>query len=49
MSQYSLVKLVIKIPKKKMGTAFTVPTIKNDGENYFQRSSMLAHIASGLP
>ena len=37
MSQYSLVKLVIKIPKKKMGTAFTVPTIKNDGENYFRK------------
>lgn len=47
MSQYSLVKLVIKIPKK-MGTAFAVPTIKIDGENYFHRSSMLAHIASGL-
>ena len=28
MSQYSLIKLVIKIPKKKMGTAFAVPTIK---------------------
>ena len=28
MSQYSLVKLVIKIPKKKMGTAFAVPTKK---------------------
>ena len=49
MSQYSLVKLVIKIPKKKMGTAFAVPTIKIDGENYFQSSSMLAHIALGLP
>lgn len=49
MSQYSLVKLVIKIPKKKMGTAFTVPTIKIDGENYFKISSMLAHIALGLP
>ena len=49
MSQYSLVKLVIKIPKKKMGTAFAVPTIKIDGENYFQRGSMLTHIASGLP
>lgn len=49
MSQYSLVKLVIKIPKKKMGTAFAVPTIKIDGENYFKISSMLAHIASGLP
>lgn len=48
MSQYSLVKLVIKIPKKKMGTAFTVPTIKIDGENYFQRCSMLTHIASRL-
>lgn len=45
MSQYSLVKLVIKIPKKKMGTAFAVPTIEVDGENYFQRSSMLTHIA----
>lgn len=41
MSQYSLVKLVIKIPKKKMGTAFAVPTIKIDGENYFKRSSCL--------
>ncbi len=49
MSQYSLIKLVIKIPKKKMGTAFAVPTIKIDGENYFHRSSMLTHIASGLP
>lgn len=49
MSQYSLVKLVIKIPKKKMGTAFAVPTIKIDGENYFKISSMLAHIALGLP
>ena len=49
MSQYSLMKLVIKIPKKKMGTAFAVPTIKIDGENYFHRSSMLTHIASGLP
>ena len=29
-------KLVIKIPKKKMGTAFAVPTIKIDGENYFK-------------
>lgn len=48
MSQYSPMKLVIKIPKKKMGTAFAVPTIKIDGENYFQRSSMLAHIASRL-
>lgn len=36
MSQYSLIKLVIKIPKKKMGTAFAVPTIKIDGENYFK-------------
>lgn len=36
MSQYSLVKLVIKIPKKKNGySTFAVPTIKNDGENYF--------------
>ena len=49
MSQYSLMRLVIKIPKKKMGTAFAVPTIKIDGENYFKRISMLAHIASGLP
>ena len=49
MSQYSLMKLVIKIPKKKMGTAFAVPTIKIDGENYFKRSNMLAHIALGLP
>lgn len=49
MSQYSLVKLVIKIPKKKMGTAFAVPTIKIDGENYFKISSMLAHIALGVP
>lgn len=49
MSQYSLIKLVIKIPKKKMGTAFAVPTIKIDGENYFKISSMLAHIALGLP
>ena len=49
MSQYSLMKLVIKIPKKKMGTAFAVPTIKIDGENYFKISSMLTHIASGLP
>ena len=48
MSQYSLMKLVIKIPKKKMGTAFAVPTIKIDGENYFKISSMLAHIASRL-
>lgn len=48
MSQYSLIKLVIKIPKKKMGTAFAVPTIKIDGENYFQRNSMLTHIASRL-
>ena len=48
MSQYSLMKLVIKIPKKKMGTAFAVPTIKIDGENYFKISSMLAHIALGL-
>lgn len=45
MSQYSLVKLVIKIPKIKMGTAFAVPTIEIDGENYFPRSSMLTHIA----
>ena len=29
MSQYSPIELVIKIPKKKMGTAFAVPTIKN--------------------
>ena len=29
MSQYSLIELVIKIPKKKMGTTFAVPTIKN--------------------
>lgn len=49
MSQYSPMKLVIKIPKKKMGTAFAVPTIKIDGENYFKISSMLAHIALGLP
>lgn len=29
MSQYSLIKLVIKIPKKKMGySTFAVPTIK---------------------
>ena len=49
MSQYSPMKLVIKIPKKKMGTAFAVPTIKIDGENYFKISSMLTHIASGLP
>lgn len=28
MSQYSPMKLVIKIPKKKMGTALAVPTIK---------------------
>lgn len=28
MSQYSLIELVIKIPKKKVGTAFAVPTIK---------------------
>lgn len=49
MSQYSLMRLVIKIPKKKMGTAFAVPTIKIDGENYFKRSSMLTHIASELP
>ena len=48
MSQYSPMKLVIKIPKKKMGTAFAVPTIKFDGENYFQRGSMLTHIASEL-
>lgn len=48
MSQYSPMKLVIKIPKKKMGTAFAVPTIKIDGENYFQRSSMLTHIALRL-
>ena len=48
MSQYSLMKLVIKIPKKKMGTAFAVPTIKIDGENYFKISSILVHIASGL-
>lgn len=46
MSQYSLIELVIKIPKKKVGTAFVVPTIKIDGENYFQSSSMLTHIAS---
>lgn len=45
MSQYSPMKLVIKIPKKKMGTAFAVPTIKIDGENYFQRGSMLTHSA----
>lgn len=49
MSQYSPMKLVIKIPKKKMGTAFAVPTMKIDGENYFKISSMLAHIALGLP
>lgn len=49
MSQYSPMKLVIKIPKKKMGTALAVPTIKIDGENYFKISSMLAHIALGLP
>ena len=36
MSQHSLVKLVIKIPKKKMGTVFAVPTMKIDGENYFK-------------
>ncbi len=48
MSQYSPIELVIKIPKKKMGTAFAVPTIKIDGENYFKRTSMLVHIASGL-
>ena len=48
MSQYSPMKLVIKIPKKKMGTAFAVPTIKIDGENYFQRGSMLTHIALRL-
>ena len=46
MSQYSLIELVIKIPKKKVGTAFAVPTIEIDGENYFRKSSMLTHIAS---
>ena len=45
MSQYSLIELVIKIPKKKVGTAFVVPTMKIDGENYFKISSMLTHIA----
>lgn len=50
MSQYSLIKLVIKIPKKKNGySTFAVPTMKIDGENYFKISSMLAHIALGLP
>lgn len=48
MSQYSPIELVIKIPKKKMGTTFAVPTMKIDGENYFQRGSMLTHIASRL-
>lgn len=49
MSQYSLMKLVIKIPKKNGYSTFAVPTIKIDGENYFKISSMLAHIALGLP
>ena len=41
MSQYSLIKLVIKIPKKKWYSTFAVPTIKIDGENYFKISSSL--------
>ena len=41
MSQYSPMKLVIKIPKKKMGTAFAVPTIKIDGENTFKEALYL--------
>lgn len=49
MSQYSPMKLVIKITKKKWVQHIRCTHYKIDGENYFKISSMLAHIALGLP